>query len=150
MDYLLDLLQGLGLAAAIGIRPYLPALLAGALASGNIGLDFDGTAFSFLEAPWFLLLLIVVLVLVAVLERRDASRPVALYILLASALALGALYASGSLDDNSDTWWPGVPIGVAAASLGYLAARSLFDRVRARLDPEAAGALPLYGEAAAL
>src|SRR3954447_1497835 len=150
MDYLLDLLQGLGLAAAIGIRPYLPALLAGALASANVGLDFDGTSFSFLEAPWFLLVLLVLLAAVAVLERREGSRSAALMLLLASALALGALYAAGSLDDNFTTWWPGVPVGVAAASLGFVAARSLFDRVRARLDTEAAGALPLYGEAAAL
>src|SRR4051794_23956688 len=121
MDYLLDLLQGLGLAAAIGIRPYLPALLAGALASADLGLDFDGTSFSFLEQPWFLLVLIVLLVVVAVLERREGSRSAALMVLLVSALALGALYASGSLDDNSDVWWPGVPIGVAAASLGFLA-----------------------------
>ena len=54
MDYLLDLLQGMGIAAAIGIRPFLPTLLAGALAAGDVGLDFDGTDFSFLEKPVFL------------------------------------------------------------------------------------------------
>jgi hypothetical protein len=71
-------------------------------------------------------------------------------ILLGSALVLGALLAAGSIADHSDTWWPGVPIGVAAASLGFIAARSLFDRVRARLDSEAQGALPLFAEGAAL
>ncbi len=55
MDLVLDLLQGAGLAAAIGIRPFLPVLLAGALASANLGLDFDGTSLAFLEAPGFLL-----------------------------------------------------------------------------------------------
>ena len=49
MDYLLDLLQGLGIAAAIGIRPFLPTLLAGALAAADLGLDFESTDFSFLE-----------------------------------------------------------------------------------------------------
>ena len=34
--------------------------------------------------------------------------------------------------------------------LGFLAARTLFARVRRRLDAEAAGALPLYAEGAAL
>ena len=48
MDFLLDLLQGAGLAAAIGIRPFLPVLLAGALASADLGLYFEGTDFSFL------------------------------------------------------------------------------------------------------
>jgi hypothetical protein len=34
MDLVLDLLQGAGIAAAVGIRPFLPVLLVGALASG--------------------------------------------------------------------------------------------------------------------
>ena len=59
MDYLLDLLQGAGLAAAVGIRPFLPVLLAGALATADVGLDFDGTDFSFLETWPFLLAVLV-------------------------------------------------------------------------------------------
>ena len=55
MDYLLALLQGLGIAAAIGIRPFLPVLLTGALAAADLGIDFEGTAFSFLEQTGFLL-----------------------------------------------------------------------------------------------
>jgi hypothetical protein len=35
MKLLLDLLQGAGLAAAAGLRPFLPALLAGGLASAT-------------------------------------------------------------------------------------------------------------------
>src|SRR5256885_14801973 len=60
MDFVLDLLQGVGLAAAIGIRPFLPTLLAGALAAGNAGLDFDHTDFRFLEKWPFLLAVLVV------------------------------------------------------------------------------------------
>jgi hypothetical protein len=41
-------------------------------------------------------------------------------------------------------------VGAAAATLGFYAARSLFGRVRKRLDPGAQGVLPLYGEGAAL
>ena len=43
-----------------------------------------------------------------------------------------------------------MPVGVAAASLGFLAARSLFGRVSARLDDATAKALPLYAEGLAL
>jgi Domain of unknown function (DUF4126) len=154
MDYFLALLQGLGIAAAIGIRPFLPVLLAGALAAANLGIDFEGTDFSFLEGTAFLLVIVVLVAVFGFMDRRrgaDTSRndPV-VYALLVVSLVLGALLAAGSIADDSSTWWPGVPIGVAAASLGFLAARSLFGRVRARLDPDAQGALPIYAEGAAL
>jgi hypothetical protein len=152
MDYLLDLLQGLGIAAAIGIRPFLPTLLAGALAAGDLGLDFDGTDFSFLEATGFLLAIVVLVAAFGLLDRRrDSSAPGPLATAaLIVALILGALVAAGSIADHSQKWWPGVIVGAAAAALGFAAANSLFGRVRARLDPEAAGALPLYAEASAL
>ena len=49
MDLALDILQAAGIGAAVGIRPFLPALLVGALAAGDLGVDFDGTDFAFLE-----------------------------------------------------------------------------------------------------
>ena len=55
MSLFFDIGQGAGLAGASGVRPFLPPLLAGALARGDIGLDFDDTEWSFLEAPGFLL-----------------------------------------------------------------------------------------------
>jgi hypothetical protein len=154
MDFILDLLQGAGLAAAVGIRPFLPVLLAGALASADVGLDFGGTDFSFLEEWPFLL---GVLVLVAGLDivgrragREAADRAPLLYILVAVALVLGALLAAGSVADRSSDWWAGVVVGLACAGLGFQAARSLFSRVRRRLDEQAANALPVYAEGAAL
>jgi uncharacterized protein DUF4126 len=154
MDYLLDLLQGLGIAAAIGIRPFLPTLLVGALAAGNVGVDFDGTDFSFLEKTPFLLAVVVAVAVFNIVDRRrgaDTSVPGAVTtVLMVCALVLGALMASGSIADHSSSWWPGVPIGVAAASVGFLSARSLFSRVSARLDTDTAKALPLYAEGLAL
>jgi hypothetical protein len=152
MDYLLDLLQGLGIAAAIGIRPFLPTLLAGALAAGDVGLDFDGTKFSFLEQPGFLLAILVCVAVLGFIERRRdlSANRTGVAVLLAIALVLGILQACGSIADGSSDWWPGIIVGAAAAALGFAAARSLFGRVRARLDKEAAGAVPLYAEASAL
>src|SRR5919107_3550075 len=101
MDLVLDLLQGAGIAAAIGIRPFLPVLLAGALAAANLGLDFDGTDFSFLESTGFLLAIVVLVALLDIAIRRvgpDATeRRPWLYVLLALALVLGGLEAAGSL-----------------------------------------------------
>ncbi len=154
MDFLLDLLQGAGLAAAVGIRPFLPMLLAGALASGDIGLDFGGTDFNFLEQWPFLL---GVLILVGVIDfagrraGRDAvDRPPLGSALAVVAVVLGALVAAASVADRSDDWWAGAVVGVACAALGFQAARSLFGRVRRRLDEQAANALPVYAEGAAL
>jgi hypothetical protein len=150
MDFVMDLLQGTGIAAAIGIRPFLPVLLVGALASADIGLDFDGTDFAFLE-EWPFLLGVLVLVALADLGARGREAPSWLvWALLAVAVVLGALQGAGSLADRDHPIMPGIIAGAAAAALGYYAARSLFGRVRRRLDPEAQGTLPLYGEGAAL
>jgi hypothetical protein len=152
MDYLFDLLQGLGIAAAIGIRPFLPTLLAGALAAGDVGLDYDGTDFSFLEKPAFLLAVLVAVAVLGFIERRQdltSTRP-GVAVLICIALVLGMLQASASIADHSEDWWPGLIVGAAAAALGFAAARSLFSRVRARLDKDAQSALPLFAEGAAL
>jgi hypothetical protein len=149
MDFVMDLLQGTGIAAAIGIRPFLPVLLAGALASADLGLDFDGTSFAFLEEWPFLLGVLALTALSGVGERRLGPERLE-WPLLAIAVVLGALVAAGSLDDRDHPIVPGIVAGVAAAALGFYAARSLFARVRRRLDPDAQAALPIYGEGAAV
>ena len=154
MDFVFDLLQGVGIAAAIGVRPVLPTLLTGGLATADLGLDFEGTDFAFLEsAPFLIAVFLVGVALEIVLARRAPDRPDAplvVYALAGLAVALGALFAAGSLADRGYTILPGVVLGAAAAVLGFLAARSLFTRVRRRLDADAARALPVYGEGAAL
>jgi hypothetical protein len=152
VEFVFDLLQGAGIAAAIGIRPFLPVLLAGALASADVGLDFDGTSFAFMEEWPFLLGVLVLVAITDVATRRRANLetgPV-VWLLLAIAVVLGALQGAGSLADNDYAIVPGIVAGAAAATLGFYAARSLFGRVRRRLDPDAQGVLPLYGEGAAL
>jgi hypothetical protein len=152
MEFVLDLLQGAGIAAAIGIRPFLPVLLVGALASADLGLDFDGTSFAFLEEwPFLLGVLLLVMAIELVLRRgRDPDLGPFAWLLLAIAVALGALEAAGSLADHGHPVMAGIVAGAAAAALGFFAARSLFGRVRRRLDADAQGVLPLYGEGAAL
>jgi hypothetical protein len=149
VEFVLDLLQGAGIAAAIGIRPFLPVLLTGALATANLGLDFDGTDFAFLEGWPFLLGVLIVVALVEFGLRRRETPPL-VRLLLVFAVALGALEAAGSLADRDHPIWPGLVVGAAAAVLGFYAARSLFGRVRQRLDRDAQAVLPLYGEGAAL
>jgi Domain of unknown function (DUF4126) len=149
MDFVMDLLQGTGIAAAIGIRPFLPVLLTGALASADLGLDFDGTDFAFLEGWPFLLGVLALTAVAGIGERRLGPQRLE-WPQLALAVVLGALVAAGSLADRDHPIVPGIVAGILAAALGFFATKSLFDRVRRRLDPDAQAALPIYGEGAAV
>jgi hypothetical protein len=152
VEFVFDLLQGAGIAAAIGIRPFLPVLLTGALASADLGLDFDGTGYAFLE-EWPFLLAVLALVAVsdfAVRRRANLDSGPVIWLLLGISVVLGALEAAGSLADHGHPVIAGIVVGAAAATLGFFAALSLFGRVRRRLDADAQAVLPLYGEGAAL
>jgi len=154
MDFVLDLLQGAGIAAAVGIRPLLPVLLVGALASADAGLDFDGTDFSFLETAGFLLGIVVLVAVTDILRRRLGEERLEagpLFVGFAVlTLTLGALQGAGSLADRGHPVIPGIVVGAAAAALGLWATRSLFARARSRLDAGTAGYLPLYREGLAV
>jgi hypothetical protein len=152
VEFVFDLLQGTGIAAAIGIRPFLPVLLAGALASADIGLDFDGTDYAFMEEWPFLLGVLVLVAVTDFAQRRRANLETGavVWLLLTLAVVLGALQGAASLADHGHPVVAGIVAGVAAATLGFFAARSLFGRVRRRLDAEDQAFLPLYGEGAAL
>ena len=149
MKLLLDILQGMGVSAATGLRPFLPTLLVGALAADDLGVDFDGTDFSFLESPWFLLAITAALVVTTLLRARFET-PAGEAALGGIGLGLGALLFAGTLDDRYATWWPGLLAGLLCAFIAQQGASSLITRTRARLDAEAAGALFLYTESAAL
>jgi Domain of unknown function (DUF4126) len=153
MKLVLDILQGLGLASATGLRPFLPALLAGGLASQDLGVDFDGTEFAFLESPWWLLALVVGLI-VSMLVRQALEAGPGEAALSGLGIGLGALLCAASIDDRHATWWYGLALGAAIAYLASSVSRQLFARVRARFvaanEPQAAAALPFYAEAAGL
>jgi hypothetical protein len=161
----LDIGQGAGLAGASGVRPFLPPLLAGALAREDTGLDFDGTSFSFLESPWFLLAVLALGVLAYARERSRQAQPAPAArpgdprakvdagrslpdpfdaAMLVLAVVLGALLFAGSLADEGYTSWPGLVAGAACAALGYFAVASLFAGARRRLHGSG-GPLTLLG-----
>jgi hypothetical protein len=148
-----DIFQGIGVAAAIGIRPFLPALATGALAAGDVELHFDHTDFSFLQSAPFLLAMAVCAVALAVLERRAGpeglERGIPGLFLAGVSLALGALFFAGSLARGHYTVWPGIVGGILCALVGIAASRPLLARARARLG-EDASLLPLFAEGSAL
>ena len=154
MNLAFDIFTGVGVASAVGVRPFLPALAVGALGAGDVQIDFAHSDFSFLQHAPFLLVMVVGSAVLAVLERRlsrarlDAG-PVAALVALA-ALAIGALLFAGSLCRDHHPIWPGIIGGVICAAVGVAATRPLLARVRARLDTEAAAALPVFAEGVAL
>jgi predicted permease len=153
VDLFLAICQGIGLALAAGIRPFLPALLAGAAASADLLIDFDHTGYEFLELPAFLLAVTAALVVVVLLERRlgeDRIEAGALGAALAGiGIGIGALLFAGSIDDETVAW-PGLLAGIACAALSSAALRALFRRTRTRLDAAARAGLPFYANGVAL
>ena len=150
MRLLIDILQGAGLAGAAGIRPFLPALVAGAFASADVGIDYEHTPFAFLESPAWLLAVVVVLVVVVIAQRRGVPEAPLESALQGLGLGLGALLAAATIADHSDLWWPALLGGGLCAALAGAATRSLVVRTKARLDAEASAALPVYVDGTAL
>jgi hypothetical protein len=155
MSLALDIGQGAGLAGATGVRPFLPPILTGALASGDVGVDFDGTSFDWVESPGFMLAVLAIAVAFYVLERQarpreggHRSRLQAATAVL--AMALGAVLFGASLAEGGETEWPGVIAGMLCAFLGFMAVAMLFARARARLEGGAAALLNVYADATAL
>jgi hypothetical protein len=150
-----DIFQGIGIAAAIGIRPFLPSVAAGALAAGSVELHFDHTSYSFLQSLPFLLAMVVGTVLLVVLDRgvwaqRLHSGPVAAGLGVIS-LGLGGLFFAGSLVRDHHAAWPGWVGGVVCAGIGLAAARPFLSRLRSRLDDAAAAVgLPVIADGSAL
>jgi hypothetical protein len=153
MHLAFDIFQGLGLAAAAGIRPLLPALVSGALAAGDIQIDFKGTDYSFLQGTPFLLAVLVASSVLVTAEWRwpsVANRRSVVAAMLVPSVAIGAVLFAGALAQNEHTTWPGLLAGVACALVGAGATVPLLRRVRARLDSEAAGATALFADGAAI
>jgi hypothetical protein len=153
VDLFLAISQGTGLALACGFRPYLPPLLAGALASADAGIDYSGTDFAFLEDAGFLIGM-VALTATAIFIGRRTPAPIIVRSFALTAIALGALEFGGSLAEEGYAGGPGLIAGAFVAFVGCLAAAALFEGARARLaargEDASAGLVLLYGDAAAL
>jgi hypothetical protein len=155
---------GIGLAAACGLRPFLPVLLAGILASSSaLGLSFADAPFRFLMAGWWLAIVAATLVLAYVLQlafhlapmidpndRAARNDPLAASI-TGLSFGAGALLFGGTLAAHGDSPWPGVFGGLLVVGLALRASGPVILGARARLPDRAAReALTIYLDAAAL
>jgi hypothetical protein len=155
---------GAGLAAACGLRPFLPLLLAGALGSaGALGVSFAHGDYSFLQSGWWLLAVTVTLVLAYALQLllglaptidpgAELSRPDPLAAAVSGlSLGAGALLFAGTLATHGDASWPGLLGGILVAALAQRASGPVIAGARTRLaDRAAREALTVYLDAASL
>ncbi len=155
---------GLGLALAAGLRPFLPALLAGALASaGALGVSFAHGPTAFLQsrvvaarrvrrarARLRLQLAARLAPIVDPGDRRQRPAPFAAA-LAGLGLGTGALLFAGTLAAHGDSPWPGLVGGLLAAGLAQRACWPVVARrAGAPADRAAREALTVYLDAAAL
>jgi hypothetical protein len=149
-----DIFQGIGVAAAVGIRPFLPALAVGALAAGGVEMHVKHTHFGFVGGTPFLLGMAAGAIAIAVAERRLGPQRVngREFTLLTAALgvALGAILFAAALCRGGNATWPGIIGGSVCALVGAAAAKPLLARVSKRLDDAAAATLPALAEGAAI
>jgi hypothetical protein len=147
---------GAGLAVAAGLRPFLPALLAGALGTGDVlGVDFQHGGYTFLQSGAWLIAMAALFAASWLLALRVGSERFDAGPLGAAAagvaIGIGALLFAGTLSDHRDAAWPGLIAGGACAALGAAAVRPVFARARARLtDAAARQSLTLYLDGAGL
>ena len=150
MSLFLDIGTGAGLSSSTGVRPYLPPLAVGALASADAGIDFDGTDWSFLEKAPFLAAVLALGLIAYGLERSAANRSGAnsrrreIQVLSGIlGVVFGALLFAGALADGGEPAWIGLVVGPLCALLAWRAVGGLVERARGRLEGGAAALLTL-------
>jgi hypothetical protein len=155
---------GIGLAAACGLRPFLPVLLTGALGSANaLGIDFPSGSYHFLESSWWLLVVAVTFALAWAAQlllglspfydpvTREPRRDPLAAALTGLAFGAGAVLFAGTLEAHGDAGWPGVLGGLAVVALAQRVAGPVMWGARRRLaDRSAREALTLYADSASL
>jgi Domain of unknown function (DUF4126) len=136
-----DIGQGAGLATTSGARPFLAVIATGVLAHEDVGIDFTGTDWAWMESWIFIGILAALFVAFWIMDREGKSERIRpggrameanLSYPLFCAVA-GALLFAGSLADGGETSWPGLLAGAAVGFIGYLALGLLFMRANQRL-----------------
>ena len=152
MDLFLAISQGIGTSLAAGVRAFLVPLLIGTLARGNVGVDFEGTEYEFLESIVWLAILLSLIVGAWLIERSDI--PVSPATWAIAGAAIGGVLFAGSLAERDYMSEPGLFAGALAALIGFAAARVFLggaeERLSARGEDGAGTTLSLVADAAML
>lgn len=149
---------GAGLAAACGLRPFIPVLLVGALGSAKVlSISFPSGHWHFLESTWWLLAAAVVFALsyaaqilggfsplVDPVTREPRRDPLAAG-LTGLAFGAGAALFGGVLAAHGDSPWAGLLAGFVIVGLAQRVAGPVIVGARSRLAEKGPrDALTLY------
>lgn len=150
MDLFLAISQGIGTSLATGVRALLVPLLVGAMARADAAIDFEQTGFAWLEATWWLALLLVLVVGAWLLERGGVEVPDGIWVVV--AMGLGGLLFAAALEDENYFGTGGIVPGMLCALVGFLAARAFFGGAAERLAErgERTGTIQVLGDLTAL
>lgn len=155
MHLLFYIFQGIGIAVAIGIRPFTPSLVTGLLAAAGAEIHFSHTPFSFLSQGLFLLAMLICAIIVVLCDRepwrhyRESTG--GRWVLIVISLGLAALFFAAVLRHAGHPAWPGIVAGVVCAAIAIAAAQPFLTRLQARLQQSGATAgLSLVAEGSAL
>jgi len=136
-----DIGQGAGLATTSGARPFLAVIATGVLANQDVGVDFTGTDWAWMESWIFIGVLAALFIAFWIMDREGKSERIRPGGRAMEASAqyrffcglAGALLFAGSLADGGETSWPGLLVGAVIGFIGYLALGRLFMRANQRV-----------------
>ena len=155
---------GAGLAAACGLRPFLPLLLLGALGSAKVlSISFPAGHWHFLASTWWLVAVAVAFALsylaqiltglspaIDPVTREPRHDPLAAT-LTGLAIGAGAIAFGGVLEAHGDLAWPGVVAGAGIVLLAQRLVGPVIVGARKRLaEKTARDALTLYLDGASV
>ncbi|MGH2979332.1 MAG: hypothetical protein ACRDLQ_06820 [Solirubrobacterales bacterium] len=152
MDLFLAISQGIGTSLAAGVRTFLVPLLVGAMARADIGVDFDGTEYEFLESIVWLAIMLAMIVGAWWVERSGI--PVSEAAWAVAAAAIGGVLFAGSLSERDYMSELGLFAGALVALAAFMSARVFLggaeERLSARDESGAGGTFRLIVDFAAL
>jgi hypothetical protein len=120
------------------------------MARANAAIDFEQTAYEWLESLWWLALLVALVVAAWLLDRSRVEVPEGIWAVV--AMGLGGILFAAALEDEGYFGTGGIVPGMLCALLGFMAARAFLGGAAPRLRSrgEGTGTIQALGDVGAV